>query len=208
MKKLITLMLLGLLSAELGWAFAEDPDRIFTASAGGAATFHTDSADKSMEVYIKVESDACKSVSADFCVVIARGHASGSAFTNGVSTVDLDYDLVGGEFRIGEDHNVGVGVSAFNVVYQRNVAIDQEKFVRLSILGFRLHGRWRPIAENQNVEIFGKLAVDLLAIGYSQNTAQVRTATGTVQGFNAEIGARFFKRVSISVAEQFSMLTG
>lgn len=180
-------------------------NRIFSVGVGAATTILTDSTEHNIEVYIRVESDFCKRLGEDFCLVVARGFAAGSSRSSEISTIDIDYDVLGGEFELNKERSAVIGASLFNVSFQRSVPINQDKFLRLSVAGFRFRGN---VAPSENVEIFAKIAVDLLSLAYMQNVSQSRMPGGMAQAVGGEVGIKLYKQVTMSVSERFAIMNG
>src|SRR5690349_15883976 len=107
------LSVVSLFAATTSFALADglhDDDRIFDNAIGAGVSGAYVSPMAPPAAVVKIETNYCKNVADNFCIVIGRGQATASVAVAGtgapgMSQVSLDYDIVGGEFDVYGDQS-------------------------------------------------------------------------------------------------------
>ncbi|MFZ4714295.1 MAG: hypothetical protein ACOYL6_11300 [Bacteriovoracaceae bacterium] len=211
-KKFLSTILFGLLVS--GSALAQSKSDVISNDGNsievGAAALSN--GNQGMEAILHISTNVTSEGNkSDGYYVIVRMQADGSITEGNFSYVDLSMNALGWGIATDEAvYNGFIEATLLNINYKRNLAIDLDHQMTISLVGIRLGG---SVEVTDNVKILAETALDFASLGMSSKRAS-DAASLSHEGYNAGVNARIsvavemFKKVRIELGIKGSTVAG
>jgi hypothetical protein len=160
-----------------------------------------------VEALIRVDFFNGSTLASDSQFVLARVSGDVVVGANGVSYVDVALDSLGFQrYDDSDDRYLLMGsFSLLNVDIERNIAIDNEVTLRVTLVGLRGE---IDLNANEDLKVIFKGAVDLVGLGYTQRLSDGASLLGLGGGATLEAGLQIQDRYRVAIGVKDTEILG